>query len=124
MVRMRNQVRLIELSLMSDGWHDGYGKKPTQESCNIASQLLSMNEDIGDIFYLYPTDKGGVDLEFDYREWSYLISISPDASDIHVSGVKKDSRCELDYPAHPSDKYLKDFFDTIQICGEIKHELK
>lgn len=69
--------RLTELSKLKDGWLDGDGKAPSWEVLKAASVLgvaLPMNI----VPRVYPTEAGGVSLEWDDQHGGHEIEVLPD----------------------------------------------
>ena len=69
--------RLTELSKLKDGWLDGEGKAPTAKALKAASVLgPALPSDLK--IYVYPTDAGGVQLEWDDEHGRHEIGVFPD----------------------------------------------
>ncbi|MFF8544778.1 hypothetical protein ACF060_31330 [Streptomyces werraensis] len=69
--------RLTDLSKLEDGWLDGYGKAPTVEALRRAS-LLGPALPQGITLYVYPTEGGGVSLEWADQYGAHQIEVMPD----------------------------------------------
>jgi hypothetical protein len=69
--------RLTLLSKLKDGWLDGHGKAPTAEALKSASVLGPALP--GDVYlYVYPTEAGGVSLEWNDHHGGHEIEVQPD----------------------------------------------
>lgn len=69
--------RLTELSQLADGWLDGHGKTPSRDALMTASILgPALPSDIA--LRLYPTEAGGVALEWDDQHGGHEIEVLPD----------------------------------------------
>ncbi|WP_328545397.1 hypothetical protein [Streptomyces europaeiscabiei] len=69
--------RLTELSKLQDGWLDGHGKSPTSEAIRSAS-VLGAALPIAITPRVYPTEEGGVALEWNDRHGGHEIEVQPD----------------------------------------------
>lgn len=66
--------RLTELSKLTDGWLDGHGKAPSAEALKSASVLgAALPRDVK--LRVYPTEAGGVSLEWDDRHGGHEIEV-------------------------------------------------
>lgn len=69
--------RLTLLSKLEDGWLNGEGKAPTAEALKAASVLgPALPRDV--YLYVYPTEAGGVSLEWTDRHGGHEIEVLPD----------------------------------------------
>jgi hypothetical protein len=69
--------RLTELSKLKDGWLDGNGKAPSPEALKSASVLgPALPVDVS--LRVYPTEAGGVSLEWDDQHGGHEIEVLPD----------------------------------------------
>ena len=69
--------RLTELAQLKDGWLDGRGKSPTSEAIRSAS-VLGAALPVVITPRVYPTEEGGVALEWSDRHGSHEIEVQPD----------------------------------------------
>lgn len=69
--------RLTELSKLKDGWLDGHGKAPSGEVLKSAS-VLGVSLPMGIVPRVYPTEAGGVSLEWDDQHGGHEIEVLPD----------------------------------------------
>lgn len=73
--------RLQELSKIERGWlGDDAGEQLVHLAGMRAHQLIFMRADLASLFRVFPTEDGGVSLEFDKDKWSFAVEISPDGS--------------------------------------------
>lgn len=69
--------RLTMLSKLEDGWLNGDGKAPTTEALKTASVLgPALPRDV--YLYVYPTEAGGVSLEWTDQHGGHEIEVLPD----------------------------------------------
>ena len=69
--------RLTELTRLEDGWLDGHGKSPTSEAIRSAS-VLGAALPVAITPRAYPTEEGGIALEWSDRHGSHEIEVQPD----------------------------------------------
>ena len=69
--------RLTLLSKLEDGWLDGHGKKPTPEALKQAA-VLGPALLLDAYLYVYPTETGGVSLEWSDQYGRHEIDVLPD----------------------------------------------
>jgi hypothetical protein len=69
--------RLTELSKLQDGWLDGHGKSPTSEAIRSAS-VLGAALPTAITPRVYPTEEGGIALEWSDRHGEHEIEVQPD----------------------------------------------
>ena len=69
--------RLTLLSKLEDGWLNGEGKAPTAAALKAASVLgPALPQDV--YLYVYPTEGGGVSLEWADQYGAHEIEVMPD----------------------------------------------
>ena len=83
-------VRLTLLSALEDGWLDGRGKKPTTKALKRAS-ILGPALPLAVSLYVYPTEAGGVSLEWSDQHGSHEIEILPDGL-LSLMTVERDAK--------------------------------
>lgn len=69
--------RLTEISKLADGWLDGAGKAPSEEALKSAS-VLGAALPTSVPLRVYPTEAGGVSLEWDDQHGGHEIEVQPD----------------------------------------------
>lgn len=73
--------RLQELSKIEKGWlGDNHGEQLVHLAGIRATQLIFMRADLADLFRIFPTEDGGVSVEFDKGGWSFAVEVMPDGS--------------------------------------------
>ena len=92
-----NRDRIARLRELRDGWHDGTGKAPTPRAADAALLLLATTPGIADGCAIFPTDAGGMLLEFVRSGWDLSVEIHPDGM-ASLSGVETDGPGETDTP--------------------------
>jgi hypothetical protein len=70
--------RLTELSRLEPGWLDGAGVPPTEAALEIAGQIVTALPRATGRVHVYPTEPGGVQLEWSDDEFNHEIEIGPD----------------------------------------------
>ncbi|WPB83149.1 hypothetical protein [Sediminicoccus rosea] len=73
----RCRDRIGVLASLSDGWHDGAGKRPTPEAVAVGLRLLARNPRLAGSYRIFPTHAGGLLFEFPQGGWDYSIEIAP-----------------------------------------------
>lgn len=87
---MRCVRRLQELSKIEKGWlGEGQGEQLVHLAGIRATQMVFMRADLADLFRIFPTEDGGISLEFDKDGWSFAVEIMPDGS-VEIDGSSED----------------------------------
>ena len=107
---MACRERISFLRTLNEGWHDGSGKPPTPEAGAAASRLLSRKPAMTASYLIFPTDAGGLLLEFVRSGWNYSIEISPGGK-VEMYGTEIAGDGEMDTEALDvnSDELLQQF---------------
>lgn len=71
--------RLAELSRLEPGWLDGAGKKIEQSTLQTASRLIAALPAELHPIYIYPTERGGIELEWRDVNGTHSIEVEPGA---------------------------------------------
>lgn len=101
--------RLQDLSKIEKGWlGDGHGEQLVHLAGIRAIQLIFMRADLASLFRIFPTEDGGVSIEFDKRNWSFAIEIMPEGS-LEIDGVSEEG--EL-FEVQFFDSLSQEFFDA------------
>ena len=87
--------RITSLVSLGDGWHNGSGKSPTQMAVAAASRLLARKPGLAGSYRIFPTDVGGLLLEFSRMGWDYSIEIGP-AGMVEIYGTETAGDAEMD----------------------------
>ena len=75
---LRCRKRLEALSRMSDGWYNSAGYRPTTDAMTSSHEFLERHMFLCGEVAVFPTLRGGVMLEFDWRGWDYSVEFSPE----------------------------------------------
>jgi len=87
---MRCVSRLQELAKIEKGWLGGnHGEQLVHLAGMRATQLVFMRADLAELFRIFPTEEGGVSVEFDKDDWSFAVEIMPDGS-MEIDGSSED----------------------------------
>jgi hypothetical protein len=89
----RCQARILELSSLLDGWHDGSGKAPTETAILAGKTLLTLCPDMAPLFHIFPTEAGGLLFEFTLADWYYSVEIHDGIVEIY--GVEENCKAEI-----------------------------
>lgn len=72
-------VRLQVLAKVEKGWlGDQQGEQVVHLAGMRATQLIFARADLAKLFRIFPTESGGVSVEFDKDGWSFAVEIGPD----------------------------------------------
>lgn len=83
-------IRLQELSKFERGWlGEDQGEQLVHLAGMRATQLVFARADLAEIFRIYPTEDGGVSVEFDKDGWSFAVEILPDGT-LAIDGSSED----------------------------------
>ncbi|MBF2761470.1 MAG: hypothetical protein ISN28_14635 [Ectothiorhodospiraceae bacterium AqS1] len=98
-----------ELSGIEKGWlGGGQGERVAGLALLRAGEFISKRADLADILRVFPTEDGGVSLEFDQGDWSFGIEIKPDGV-VEIDGCSGDGVFE----ARSFDGLSKEFFEAL-----------
>ena len=101
--------RLQELARIEKGWlGDRGGERLVHLVGMRANQMIFMRPNLAELFRIFPTEDGGVSLEFDMGKWSFAVEVLPDGT-LEIDGSSKD---DDSYELKSFDEYSKDFFDA------------
>lgn len=98
--------RLTNLSKLEDGWLDGYGKAPARQALTSASVLgAALPRDV--TLRVYPTEAGGISLEWDDQHGGHEIEVLPDGHLflMTVERIAEDEMAELRAQVAAARKY-------------------
>lgn len=105
---MRCVNRLQELSKIEKGWlGEQHGERLVHLAGMRATQLIFMRANLAKLFRIFPTEDGGVSLEFDKDGWSFAVEVMPDGS-LEIDGSSADGKS---FEAKRFDGYSKEFFE-------------
>ncbi len=91
----RCRSRIDALRSLSDGWHDGVGRAPTEESISSAHRLLARNPGLAANYRIFPTEDGGLLFEFAHGDWDYTIEVRP-CGRLEIYGVESSGIGEME----------------------------
>lgn len=90
--------RISELSQLQNGWHDGNGLAITSQAVETANKVMNLNHEMNNHYSIFPTDEGGLLIEFIREKWDYSIEIHQDGK-LEIYGTeilgKKDMSTDL-----------------------------
>lgn len=99
--------RLQELSKIEKGWlGEGQGEQLVHLAGMRATQLVFMRADLAHMFRIFPTEDGGISVEFDKDGWSFAVEIMPDGS-MEVDGCSESGEI---FEAQSFRDFSDDFF--------------
>ena len=102
--------RITSLLLLTDGWHSGSGKTPTQAAAATAFRLLARRPSMAKNYSIFPTDMGGLLFEFSRRGWDYSIEIGPAGMiEIYGTEIAGDKEVETEALDASSDEFARQF---------------
>ncbi|MCA3264712.1 MAG: hypothetical protein ING19_01475 [Azospirillum sp.] len=106
------RARLSELGSIKDGWHNGAGVAVVQIAVDNAAGFLEARPGHAKAYRIYPTEDGGVLIEFEARGWDYSVEFCRDGF-VEMFGVEIDGVGELSARRFPGvdDAFLKLFDD-------------
>ena len=83
-------ARIVELRLLGKGWLDGDGEPIRQSVIKLARSLLHRRPDITQArLGIFPTEEGGLTIEFCKSGWEYAIELLPDGG-VQTYGTELD----------------------------------
>lgn len=104
---MRCVRRLQELSKIEKGWlGDGQGEQLVHLAGMRATQLIFTRADLANRFLIFPTEDGGISLEFDKDGWSFAVEIMPDGS-MEIDGSSENGEV---FEVQSYNEFSEDFF--------------
>lgn len=94
--------RLAHLSSLSEGWLDGEGRSVTLEVREAAGFFIALSHQTAEAYRLYPSEAGGILVEFEWENWDYTVEFLPDGK-IEMYGISLNDDAEM----------LPTLFDTV-----------
>ena len=112
--------RLQDLSKVEKGWLGEFrGERLVHLAGMRATQLIFMRADLASLFRLFPTEDGGVSVEFDQGGWSFAVEIAPDGS-LEMDGASNDGNV---FEARSFMELSQDFFDEFdQMISVVRND--
>lgn len=102
--------RLNHLSTLSPGWLDGQGKAITPASVETAGFFIAVSHQTAETYKLYPSEEGGLLVEFEWNDWDYSVECLPDGS-IEIYGISlrnDDEMAPVEFGSVDSE-FIKEF---------------
>lgn len=104
---MRCVRRLQDLSKIEKGWlGESQGEQVVHLAGLRATQLVFTRADLAELFRIYPTEEGGISVEFDKKGWSFAVEILPDGS-LEIDGSSDEGDI---FEAQSFSEFSEDFF--------------
>lgn len=79
--------RLEELGHLADGWHDGEGVALSRKAIAKALDFVIATRGIGIEHRIFPTEFGGILIEFAICKWEYTVEVAP-AGTFEMYGIE------------------------------------
>lgn len=99
--------RLQDLAKIEKGWlGNQQGEQLVHLAGMRATQIIFMRADLARLFRIFPTEDGGISLEFDKDRWSFAVEVMPDGS-LEIDGSSEDGEV---YEAQSFEGFSKEFF--------------
>jgi len=73
-------ARLHNLAKLERGWLDGGGEPLTHIAAAKTLQFIFTYAELAKLFRIYPTEDGGVSIEFGVKKWDFVVEILPDGA--------------------------------------------
>jgi hypothetical protein len=86
--------RLTHLSSLSEGWLDGQGRSITLEACDTAGFFIALSHQTAEAYRLYPSEVGGLLVEFEWEGWDYTVECLPDGN-LEMYGISLNDDAEM-----------------------------
>ncbi|OYV35000.1 MAG: hypothetical protein B7Z80_19660 [Rhodospirillales bacterium 20-64-7] len=87
--------RLDEIRALDAGWHDGSGLQITDSALKAARLFLVKRTNFCAVFRIFPTEAGGILIDFENGGWDYSIEFSA-AGRVEIYGIEIDGSGELE----------------------------
>lgn len=101
--------RLQELSKIEKGWlGESQGEQLVHLAGIRATQLTFMRAGLAELFRIFPTEDGGISLEFDKDGWSFAVEIMPDGS-MEIDGSSEDGTV---FEVQAFGEFSEEFFNA------------
>jgi hypothetical protein len=106
----RCRARLGEIRALTDGWHEGAGRKIGDVAISAAEKFLLKRPWLCAAYRIYPTERGGLLFEFESNGWDFSVEFGEDGS-VDFYGIEVDGAGEME-PAHfgeVGDDFMREF---------------
>lgn len=91
----KSRKRLDEIRALDAGWHDGSGLQITDSALKSAETLLTKRTAFCSIFRIFPTETGGILIDYDIGGWDYSVEFGASGA-AELYGVEIDGSGELE----------------------------
>jgi len=110
--------RLDELRALNAGWHDGSGLQITESALKAAESFMAKRTSYCAAFRLYPTEAGGILVDFEHRGWDYSVEFSATGG-AEIYGIEMDGAGELEPEKFDivNEEFLSVFDSRMSING-------
>ncbi len=89
---LRCVKRIDSISKNEPGWlEENQGVRLVHQAAMNATRIVFMRAELANIYRIYPTESGGISIEFDIGKWSYAIEVQPQGS-VDFFGSSEDSK--------------------------------
>ena len=112
--------RLQALSTIEKGWlNENRGEQLVHLAGIRATQFIFMRADLADLFRIFPTEDGGISIEFDKDDWSFAIEVAPDGS-LEIDGSSESGKL---YEVKSFPEFSKEFFEAFdRMTSQVFHD--
>jgi len=102
--------RLQYLITLQDGWLDGGGNATTPHAAESAGYFIALSHHTAESYRLYPSEAGGVLVEFEWNSWDYTVECLPDGrlEMYGISLIDEDEMLPTTFNTMDSD-FIKEF---------------
>jgi hypothetical protein len=114
----KSRKRLDEIRALDAGWHDGSGLQITDSALKAADALLVKRTAFCSIFRIFPTEAGGILIDFESGGWDYSVEFSASGA-AEIYGVEIDGSGELEPEGFDfiDEEFLSAFDHTVSVHG-------
>ena len=114
----KSRKRLDEIRALDTGWHDGSGLQITDSALKAAEALLVKRTAFCAIFRIFPTEAGGILIDYESGGWDYSVEFSASGA-AELYGVEIDGSGDLEPKGFDfiDDEFLAAFDHTVSAHG-------
>jgi hypothetical protein len=91
----KSRKRLDEIRALDAGWHGGFGLQITDSALKAAEALLVKRTAFCSIFRIFPTEAGGILIDYESGGWDYSVEFSASGA-AELYGVEIEGSGELE----------------------------
>lgn len=92
---LKCRKRLDEIRVLSPGWHDGSGRQISDSALKAVESFLTKRSSFCAAFLLFPTEIGGVLIDFEHNGWDYSVEFDQ-AGSVEIYGIELGGTGELE----------------------------